>query len=243
MELLHLADIRALLWLNHLVAPHPGLYQLLLTVTDRGTDVLLLVTTAWLWFWPEGARAADGTAMTRRQSRGRLIVFGAAAMAAYVVARLIAIGVERPRPFVTYLPVLGPPGVFEGLRTFGTFPSDHAALLWAVPIAMSTWRTGLGLAWLAMGVVATLARIAVGFHYPSDMLGGAVVGIAAAVVAMTLYDARGATHRLANVMAAGFSIPRYAAVLYLLLFLGGVEFAMHFRHVLGVLMALRERLA
>src|ERR1044071_8281514 len=101
-------DARLLLWLNHAVASRPGVYRACLFLTDDGADVLLALTAAWLWFWPAGSaatwRAGQAIrAITRRESRARLMTFGAGAMCAYIVARLIAIGVDANRPFATFL--------------------------------------------------------------------------------------------------------------------------------------------
>lgn len=238
-----MADIRWLLWLNHALRGYEPAYRAALFLSDTGTDVLLLATTIRLWFWPDGRAGADGAPMSRAQSRGRLLAFGMAGMLAYLAASLTAFAFERPRPFVTYLPLMAPPGVFEGLRTFGTFPSDHAALLWSVPIALSAWHLGLGWAWMGMALLGTAARIAVGFHYPSDMLGGAVYGIAAAVIAMAAFERTDLVRKPVMALAAGFSRRPQAVFLYLLLLVGGIEFACHFNHLRVALISLLKWLA
>jgi undecaprenyl-diphosphatase len=234
-----LADIRVLLALNHHLAQHPLLFKAALFVTDQGADLAFLATVAWLWFWRE--RGGEDR-ITRVDSRARLILLGAGASCAYVAARVIAVYLNRPRPFATYLPVHGVPGAFEGLRTFGTFPSDHAALLGALPVGFVEWGTAFGLLWGLAVVILFAVRIAVGFHYPSDMLVGAVLGMAAAAIAMALYNTKGWPYRMANKVARGFSRPPYSYALYAALVLVGIEFLMHFTHVLAVILFL-QRLA
>lgn len=86
---------------------------------------------------------------------------------------------------------------------WSSFPSDHAALFFA--LATAFWfisRRASLLLFLHAAVIISLPRIYLGLHWPSDILGGAVVGIITAIVAMPLL-VRGIGHlsggRLANV--------------------------------------------
>lgn len=233
--LLLLADARILLWLNHSLARHPRLFQFGLFLTDEFADVATLGTMAWLWFW----RRAP---ITRQESRARLIVFAGAGMAAYVAARLIAFTLDVDRPFTTYLAVRGTPGAFEGLRTFGSLPSDHAALLAALPFALLYWNRRVAWMWTILAFFLVVVRVAVGFHYPSDMLAGMALGVSFTAAAMMLFDRRGIVHATANWVAGGFSRSPQCYVLYALAALVVLEFIMHFRHVLQLLFALRSAL-
>lgn len=243
-----LLDAKLLIWLNHAVAAHPSLYRVCLFLTDQGADVLLALTAAWLWFWPHASAAAAKAGgvvrrITRRESRARLITFGVAAIGAYITARLVAIAVDADRPFVTFLPVRGLPGAFEGLRTFGAFPSDHAALLAGLPIVFSRWSRRLGLAWAALALSLIVVRVAVGFHYPSDMIGGAIIGVLFGAGAMLLHDRSARVHRWTTGIASGFERLPHAVPLYALLALVGVEFAMHFTHVMAFIIWAYYRVA
>jgi membrane-associated phospholipid phosphatase len=249
-EFLRLADARVLLWLNHALADDPRLYVAALFLTDRASDIAVGLTALVLWFWPHrlpGWTAREpGTqgsvAASRRASRARLILFGVGGMTAYVIARLMAVEMDRPRPFASYLPVRGVEGAFEGLRTFGTFPSDHAALLGAVPVGFAAWSVALGAVWGVLAVLLMAVRVAVGFHYPYDMVVGGLIGMLCAGIAMAVYDRRGRTQALALRVADGFSRPPGAYVLYALLALGALEFAAHFKHLLGAILWLRVHL-
>jgi membrane-associated phospholipid phosphatase len=248
MGFLSLLDARLLLLLNHAVASRPWLYRVCLFLTDEAADILLVLTAAVLWLWPmrwAPMRTAGGVLrpLTRRESRARLLTFGIGAMGAYITARIIAIAVDADRPFVTFLPVRGLPGSFEGLRTFGSFPSDHAALLAALPIAFARWDRRLGLAWAAMAVFLIAVRIGVGFHYPSDMIAGAALGLLFGGGAMLAHDRSAAVHRAAVAVAAGFEKLPHAVPLYGLLALVGLEFAMHFSHVMTFIMWLYYKVA
>jgi undecaprenyl-diphosphatase len=57
-----------------------------------------------------------------------------------------------------------------------SFPSDHATLAFAVGVMVWRFNRRLGLVLLLFGVLTAFARVFVGVHYPSDVLGGAVLG-------------------------------------------------------------------
>jgi len=81
---------------------------------------------------------------------------------------------NRPRPFVQLgLSVLH--GFYQ--PTDPSFPSNLAAVVFG--LALAVWlmnkRTGTWL--LIMAFVACFARVYVGIHYPSDILGGAAFGV------------------------------------------------------------------
>jgi len=236
---LRLFDARILLWLNHPVANHPWLFRVALLLTDKLGDAATLATIAWLWFWRERAGASD-VPMSRAESRARVIIFAAAGMAAYVTARLIAFAVNADRPFATFLPVHGIPGAFDGLRTFGSFPSDHAALLGALPVALLYWNRRAAWIWTGIAALLVVARVAVGFHYPSDMLAGAAIGALFTIVAMWLFDHAAIIRRPVLWIARLFERPPVNYLLYALGALAVVEFLMHFRHVLWLMFVLKS---
>lgn len=238
---IHLLDARILLWLNHPVAGHAWLFKTCLLLTDKLGDATTLATIAWLWFWRERPGAAGATTtMTRTESRARVIVFAAAGMAAYVTARLIAFAVDADRPFATFLPVHGIPGAFEGLRTFGSFPSDHAALLGALPVALLYWNRRAAWVWAGISTLLVLARVAVGFHYPSDMIVGAAIGAVFTVAAMAIFDRVSIVRRPVLWIAGLFDRSPVSYLLYALGALAVAEFLMHFKHVLWLMFVLKS---
>jgi len=237
---IHLADARILLWLNYPVAAHPALFKFALLLTDKLGDAATLATIAWLWFWREGRLAGGGAPMTRAESRARVIIFAAAGMAAYVTARLIAFAVDADRPFATFLPVHGIPGAFEGLRTYGSFPSDHAALLGALPVALMYWNKRAAWIWAGFSLLLAIARVSVGFHYPSDMVAGAAIGAVFTAAAMWLFDHVSLIRRLVLWIARLFERPPVNYLLYALGALAVAEFLMHFRHVLWLLFEMKS---
>lgn len=102
-----------------------------------------------------------------------------AAVLAYGVRWVIGTVVGRPRPFAALSEVhqLVPMD-----HLYNSFPSGHASLAFA--LAFVVWRQDRdwGMAFLILAALVALGRVFVGVHYPLDILGGAVVGWAAAWV-------------------------------------------------------------
>lgn len=120
------------------------------------------------------------------------------AVLVFLVAYLIDWGViaalkpwlDFPRPLV----VLGPLAVHVvgSPEFFHSFPSGHTAFAFTLLAGLAA-----GASWPLRGLLAVFAlwvawsRIAVGAHFPADVVGGALIGIAAALVADALLRAGG----------------------------------------------------
>jgi undecaprenyl-diphosphatase len=105
----------------------------------------------------------------------------AAALASAVIARLgvaelIRFFYHRPRPFVA----LGASHLFTDSAF--SFPSGHTIFLLALAAALYTLNKRLGIFIGISGLVVGLARVAAGVHYPTDILGGIVLGILVGVL-------------------------------------------------------------
>jgi undecaprenyl-diphosphatase len=76
-----------------------------------------------------------------------------------------------------------PYSVTGSVHSWNSSPSDHAVLFFC--LAASLWMVSRRLGVLAMChafFVVCLPRIYVGYHYPTDILAGAMLGVAAALV-------------------------------------------------------------
>lgn len=95
----------------------------------------------------------------------------AAVFGAEVLTLLIRSVFESPRP----LWVLDIPYLFE--KTSNSFPSGHTIFVFALATAIYFFGNRR-LAWIlyASGLFIGMARVAAGVHYPTDILGGIVLG-------------------------------------------------------------------
>jgi membrane-associated phospholipid phosphatase len=64
-----------------------------------------------------------------------------------------------------------------------SFPSGDASLAFAMAVSLGWAVPRLRALWWAMAIIVGLERMAALAHYPSDIVGGAIVGVAAAIVA------------------------------------------------------------
>jgi len=83
--------------------------------------------------------------------------------------------VKRPRPVLEGLPPLG------GAPSSLSFPSAHATSSFAVATAM-TRVDSLGALAFILAFALSLGRPYLGMHYPSDVLAGAVLGVALGLI-------------------------------------------------------------
>ncbi|HEV2623281.1 MAG TPA: phosphatase PAP2 family protein [Frateuria sp.] len=98
----------------------------------------------------------------------------AAAMLALAANGLIGLAWDRPRPFVA-----GVGQAWIAHAATGSFPSDHLSLQWTVAgMLLLEGRTRpWGAAIAVLGLPMAWARVYLGVHYPSDMVGA--LGMAA----------------------------------------------------------------
>ena len=98
--------------------------------------------------------------------------FFSAAIARVIVTEIIRYFVHRPRPFVGH-------SVHQLIAESSySFPSGHAIFFFAFSTAIYMYNKKWGVWFLVASAAVGLARIAAGVHYPSDILGGAVLGAA-----------------------------------------------------------------
>ena len=95
------------------------------------------------------------------------------------VGKVISELVDRARPFVA------DPGavhLFTHHSPDPGFPSDHATAAFAIAVAIMLRKRAWGVIALVAATVLSVGRVAIGVHYPSDVLAGAALGAAAALL-------------------------------------------------------------
>lgn len=90
-----------------------------------------------------------------------------------MLTELIRYLYDRPRPFAAlgFSPLIG--------ESSSSFPSGHAAVLFALGFLILSLNRRWGYWFLSLSLLNGLARIFAGVHYPTDVLGGVVVGFLA----------------------------------------------------------------
>ncbi len=94
------------------------------------------------------------------------------------ITEIIRLFYHRPRPFVTLQ-------VHQLLsENEWSFPSGHSAFFFAMATAIYCYNKKWGIGFFIAAILMNTSRIVAGVHYPSDILGGMIVGI---VVAYTVF--------------------------------------------------------
>lgn len=167
-------DIKALTWLHQFI----GRSQMLDAAMSSGVANPIVkfgpVVFVICWLWFDRQPGQD-------QRREKLVQAVMAGTGALLLGRVFALTLpfrDRPlfRPDLHLVYPLEP-----ALRTWSAFPSDHA--IFAFALAMSLARLS---PWVSVWVFAhatlviCLPRAYFGLHHPSDVIGGAFIGIASA---------------------------------------------------------------
>lgn len=159
--------------LNDFLAQHDAVEDPLLFYVNV-SEALFVATLAIVFLAARGAAHAAW----RRASVAAVLSAGLA----LAVGKLVSELVDRARPFVA-----DPGGVhlFSAHAADAGFPSDHATAAFAIAVAILLRKRSWGYVALAAAAVLSVGRVALGVHYPSDVLAGAALGSAAALVLWT----------------------------------------------------------
>ena len=101
---------------------------------------------------------------------------------------LISLFWSRPRPFITHHDLMTP--ITKGLTVDATsFPSGHTYIVFAIAISVYLYgHRRLGLVLFVLAIIVGLSRIGAGLHYPSDVIGGALLGLASCMIAYLVVE-------------------------------------------------------
>jgi undecaprenyl-diphosphatase len=171
--------------INDFAAQHDGLVEDPLRFFAVSAQYVFVVLLGVLFLVRGKWRSVDG--------RHGVVAAGFSALLALGVAHLITDIWARPRPYVAHPDV----HLFITASHDPSFPSDHATAAFAIAVALLLRHRKAGWIALALAAIISIARVAVGTHYPGDVLAGAAVGAAAALV-LWHPAVRGPLHRLAE---------------------------------------------
>ena len=165
-------DVQITQWINALAGQNPVSDTLMIWITQFGVPVIVALA-ALLWW----AR------VNRPHIRYGAICAGLSFLLGLGLNQLVLLLIHRVRPYdtgVTHL-LIAPSADWS-------FPSDHATAVAAVAIAFAMARLPRpALVFSFLAALVCLSRIHVGTHYATDVLGGAFVGLVAAVLVRVFY--------------------------------------------------------
>lgn len=115
----------------------------------------------------------------REKVRIFLVATGAAVVSRFLVTEIIRLFYNRPRPF----------NVMEVNQLifhdgYGSFPSGHATFFFAFATAVYFYNKKWGAVFLGAFLLMTISRVIVGVHWPSDILGGFIIGVIVAALSV-----------------------------------------------------------
>jgi undecaprenyl-diphosphatase len=161
----------------------PLLDQLLAAIDGSTLLAGGLYVAVLCWLWAEALQQGP-------QSQRRVVRMLIALVMALAIGRAAQVlAPYRPRPLADPgLAIAWPPNPdADQLSNWSSMPSDHALYFMALATAFWFRARWLGVAigtWSLL--TGLLPRIYFGQHYPSDVVVGAAIGIAVAIVAMTV---------------------------------------------------------
>jgi undecaprenyl-diphosphatase len=170
-------------------------------------------------FWALWVLPNKDVAATRQKLIASLFV---AAMA-IVSARVISLALPfKLRPMYDTI-VAQNPIVNVDLSEWSAFPSDHATLFFSLAMCFLMINRFAGiLAFFHALLIVSVPRILLGFHWPSDIIGGTAIGIAVALILMSVIGRYFDRTRLYTIAS------RYNSVLYVALIFFTVQIATMF---------------
>jgi undecaprenyl-diphosphatase len=152
----------------------------LITDYDRILPVRILLLAVWILL------------MIRGGARGRTaalllvpVLFCADKLSSSVIKEIVS----RPRPCheIAGLPIVQGIHMLVDCGPGRSFPSSHAVNNFAVATLFSAYYRRWRFWFFGWAALVALSRTAVGVHYPSDILGGAVIGVCVALAVIFLW--------------------------------------------------------
>ena len=162
LEKLNLAGFR---WLNDLAGQNVWLDRFMIFAADKMGYLLILSVLVLFWKRDYFKRAV-------------LVSWGAALVSKFVFISVFRYLFYSPRPFL----VLEDVNILLNHAFESSFPSGHAAFYFALATGVYLYNKKAGRIFLALAGLMGFARVFVSVHWPLDILAGAILGWATALM-------------------------------------------------------------
>ena len=180
-EFLYSIDRGLFLFLNQTLAnPVGDVLWPLITSYDKLVPVRILLVLVWLWLLIKGGRTGRTTA---------LLLIPLVLISDKLNSEVLKELFNRPRPCheVDGLTIVNNVRLLVPCGPGNAFPSSHAVNNFAVAFLFSTFYSRYTWAFFTWAALVGLSRPSVGVHYPSDVIGGALVGMAIAYAVIRIW--------------------------------------------------------
>ncbi len=155
-------------------------------------DSLIILRAVYLWYIVMAAVALFVIATffpkfreyRRRNVELFIFTFVSAFVSRFIITELIRFFYNRPRPFEALADI----NQLVDRAGGGSFPSGHAALSFAAATVVSFYYPKTSILFFVAALSIGIGRVAAGVHWPSDILGGAVVGVGTAYTLRWLHQ-------------------------------------------------------
>ncbi len=167
---------------NHWVARSDAAFYQALSLSERSSWVWAACAFVALWFTGDPNPSESQSArLSRLECRRRVLLLALALPLSFLLAQVIQKYVDRPRPlFSAELEIPIDPEVWQGIKgafsMHGSFPSDHAVMFAVIITGVFSVNVWAGLLALVIGLYYSVLRVGVGFHWPSDVVAGGLLG-------------------------------------------------------------------
>ena len=151
---------------NGYMVHHDGMEDVLGGYEHAGIAIFILVLLTLL---------VVGGPRLRRAAACAGVATGIALLVGQILSRLV----DRPRPFITHAHAVT---LFSPHVADPGFPSDHATGAFAIAASVVAYDRRWGGVLLVLAAVLSVGRVALGVHYPTDVIAGAALGVSAALL-------------------------------------------------------------
>jgi membrane-associated phospholipid phosphatase len=137
----------------------------------------------WWRFWSNYSViffAAAAFGLSRQPNSYKMLILSAISFLAArgLVTTLINYGFQRQRPYQKYKLTVYTSRFFSYQTIIpNSFPSRHATAFASVAGVVLMHNPLVGIALLSVTLMTGLGRIVLGYHYPTDIIGGMVLGV------------------------------------------------------------------